>query len=125
MKIAIFNFIFLIIATLGYSQQLNINVIPPSPNASALNRYGYIPVSQYTGVPNITIPLWEVKSKNLKIPINLSYHSGGNKVEDMGTWVGLGWVLNSGGVISRTVLGRPDESTYGFLETMEALNYRY
>ena len=83
--------------------------IPPSPEAAALGKYGDIPVSYYTGIPEINIPLTEISDGKLTLPISLSYHSGGHRVEEVGSWVGLGWTLNSGGVVTRVVRGFPDE----------------
>lgn len=92
------------------------SAIPASADAAALGKYGSIPVSPYTGVPNISIPLYTIKSGDLTLPISLSYHAGGIKVEEMASSVGLGWVLNAGGAITRTVRGLPDEAIYGFLD---------
>lgn len=83
--------------------------IPPTPNAAALGKYGDIPVSHHTGVPNISIPIDSVVQGSLSLPISLNYHSSGIKVEEISSWVGLGWSLNAGGMISRTVQGAPDE----------------
>lgn len=91
------------------------NVIPPSPTAAALGKYGEIPVSLYTGVPNISIPLYEINEGDIKLPISLSYHASGIKVEEIASNVGLGWSLNAGGVITRTVRGLPDESPLGYV----------
>lgn len=88
------------------------NVIPPSPNSASLGKYGEIPVSEFTGVANITIPLYEVVVDDLKVPISLSYHSSGHRVGERASWVGLGWSLNAGGVITRSMRGRPDESGF-------------
>src|SRR5438128_622672 len=97
-------------AQLSTEQQLaNLkNITPPSPNASSLGRYGDWPVSLYTGVPNINIPVCEMKGRALALPISLSYHAAGNKVGDIASWVGLGWNLNCGGMISRSMRGLPD-----------------
>ncbi|HLZ88470.1 MAG TPA: hypothetical protein VKQ52_14540, partial [Puia sp.] len=54
-----------------------------SPNAAALGKYGELPVSYYTGIPNINIPLYEIKTGSLDLPISLSYHAGGIKVEEI------------------------------------------
>jgi hypothetical protein len=97
------------------SQPSLINVIPPSPTAAALGKYGEIPVSLYTGVPNISIPLYEINEGDIKLPISLSYHAGGIKVEEIASNVGLGWSLNAGGVITRTVRGKPDDDSGGYL----------
>lgn len=85
-------------------------IMPPSPTAGSLGKYGEIPVSMYTGTPNINIPLYEVKSGDLSVPISLSYHSASVKPNEIPGWVGLGWSLNAGGVISRTVRDIPDDS---------------
>ncbi len=85
-------------------------VIPPSPTASALGRYGEIPVSLFTGMPSIGIPLYELPSKELSLPISLSYHASGVKVDDVASWVGINWSLDAGGVITRSVRAGKDES---------------
>lgn len=87
-------------------------IIPPSPTAQNFMRYGEIPVDYSTGIPNIQIPLYTVKGRKLELPISISYHASGIKVRDVASEVGLGWVLNAGGVISRTVNGKHDESLY-------------
>ena len=82
--------------------------LPPSPQAAALTRYGEYPVSLATGVPEIKIPLYEIKLGNYTLPISISYHASGIKADDIASTVGLGWVLNAGGVVSRTICGAPD-----------------
>ncbi len=91
------------------------NAIPPSPDAAALGKYGSLPVGAFTGVPKIDIPIYTIKSGDLTLPVSISYHSGGNKVEEMASSVGLGWSLNAGGAIVRTVRGLPDEAINGIL----------
>ncbi|MBI3221290.1 MAG: hypothetical protein HYZ44_17400, partial [Bacteroidetes bacterium] len=89
------------------------NVIPPSPTAASLGRYGDTPVSLYTGVPQINVPLWEVKERGFQLPITLNYQAG-VRVEEAASWVGQGWSLSAGGVITRTVRGLPDEQDNGY-----------
>ncbi|HEX5171750.1 MAG TPA: hypothetical protein VFW11_21375 [Cyclobacteriaceae bacterium] len=89
-------------------------IIPPSPDAAALGKYGDIPVSLYTGIPDISIPLFTLEGRQLAVPIGLSYHAGGNRVEEISSWIGLGFSLNAGGVITRTVRGLKDESSAGY-----------
>ena len=93
-------------------------VIPPSPDAQAFMRYGDIPVDHSTGVPKIELPIYEVKSGKLSLPISLSYHASGIRVNDIASVAGLGWKLNAGGVLTRTVKGRADDSPHGMLSTM-------
>lgn len=82
--------------------------VPQSPTAAAYARYGEIPVDYSTGVPRIEIPIHSIKFVDVNIPITLSYHASGIKVKDVATEVGLGWVLNSGGVLTANILGIPD-----------------
>lgn len=86
--------------------------IPPSPNSSALGFYGEVPVTKSTGIPSISIPLLNISEGGIEIPISLSYNASGIKVQQQETTVGLGWALNAGGVITRSVNGRPDDGGY-------------
>lgn len=99
---------FLEIAAQNGSEQL-LKVVPPSPNVASLGKYGDVPISLYTGIPNISIPLYEIKDGGLDLPISLSYHAGGIKVEEIASSVGLAWTLNAGGIIGRNVRGLPDD----------------
>jgi len=81
---------------------------PVAPNAFEFIKYGEVPVSQYTGIPNIDIPIYTIDSKGLQLPINLSYHSGGFKVSEESGSTGLGWTLNAGGTITQIVNGFDD-----------------
>lgn len=88
-----------------------------SPEVQAINRYGQIPVSYFTGAPQIDIPLYETDMRGFKFGVSVSYNASGVKVDDIASVVGLGWVLNAGGVISRTVNGLADETPqFGFLD---------
>ena len=79
-----------------------------SPNTYALARYGDLPVNYSTGVPDIQIPLISITDKDVSLDISLSYHAAGIKVDQEAGWVGLGWSLNAGGVITSQVRGVPD-----------------
>jgi hypothetical protein len=98
------------------------NIIPPSPTAASLGRYGEIPVSMFSGTPSIEIPLFELEGTKLSLPISLSYQANGVKVEEIPGWVGLGWALNAGGVITRTVNNIADETpNYGYIDFSDNL----
>jgi len=85
-----------------------VKVTPPSPNAAAFQKYGEIPVGPYTGVPDISIPVYTVQFRDLTIPISLSYHASGIRVNEESSQVGLGWTINTGGCISRNIVGVDD-----------------
>ena len=109
-----------------------LDIIPPSPNMSGLGEFVDIPVNLYTGVPDISIPLYVIKAKGIEIPITLEYHPSGIKVEQISSWVGLGWSLKVGGAITRVVRGIPDDNyfettsenpcSYGMLYIDETMN---
>lgn len=94
-------------------------IIPPSPTVAALMKFEEVPVSNYTGTPDISIPLFNSKtlSKDINLEVALKYHSANIKPENVAGDTGLGWSLFAGGTISRTVRGLPDEvnDTQGFL----------
>lgn len=86
--------------------------IPESPNVASLGKFGDYQVSHFTGLPDITIPIFEVKSGELTVPITLSYHASGVKPTDIASWVGLGWSLSAGGQMSVSINGKADEYSY-------------
>ncbi len=95
--------------------------LPPSPAAASFAEYAEVPNGHYTGIPQIAIPIQNFTSNEVGHNVSLSYHSGGIKVAEKASNVGLGWNLNIGGVISRSVRGAPDEHLFegqvtGYLE---------
>jgi hypothetical protein len=101
------------------------SVIPPSPETANLFRFLDVPVNHSTGATSISVPIYQVQSGSLTVPISISYHAGGRKVVDDTGPVGLGWSLNAGGTISRTIYGKPDEMSYfpfNGVEPASALN---
>jgi hypothetical protein len=91
------------------------NRIPPLPEAAALGQYGERPINLYTGRVNINIPIYELVSKDIHVPLSLNYATGGVKVQDIATQVGLNWTLNAGGLITRSVRGKADDLSGGLL----------
>jgi YD repeat-containing protein len=99
--------------------QVNLeNIIPISPNAAAVARYGEVPVGYFTGIPNISIPIYTIKTKTMALPLSLDYHAGGNKVEAIASWVGLSWNLSNIPSISRAVKNQPDDGSGGYFTTL-------
>ena len=85
------------------------SVVPQSPEVASLLKYSETPVSYHTGVPNISIPIASLPSRELSASVSISYHAGGHRVTEESTWIGLGWSLSAGGQISRTVRGGIDD----------------
>ena len=80
----------MLVPTSVKAQVGSLRVGMPSPTAASLGKFGDIPVSLYTGTPNINIPLYEVRGRVLSLPITLSYQASGIKVDEIPGWVGMG-----------------------------------
>jgi YD repeat-containing protein len=90
-----------------------------SPNAATLLKFQENTVDLNTGIPQISIPIYEIKTKDISIPITLSYHSGGFRVNEAASWVGLGWGLSTAFSITRSVRGGSDLEQ----NTLSNINY--
>jgi hypothetical protein len=101
----------LLLFSLNFSQAQELpEVIPPSPTVANLMQFEEVPISQYTGVPDISIPIFTKNlSQNLDLNVSLRYSPSGIRIDERSGWTGTGWNLDAGGVISRTVIGIPDE----------------
>lgn len=87
--------------------------VPVSPEAGAFMQYGDTKVSLYSGVPQISVPLHALEGREFSLPITLTYDASGIKVEQLATWVGLGWNLNVGGRVTRMANGLADDYIQG------------
>ena len=86
------------------------NPVPSPPGSASFENYTNMPVDLYAGKPSIEIPIWDVRSRSISVPLQLSYNSSGIRVQDVSDWVGMGWTLIGPGVITRTVRGLPDDN---------------
>lgn len=94
------------ISALGDDQQ---RIVPPSPQAQQFMKYIDYPVNYSSGLPDTEIPVYIIQCGELTLPVSLTYHFSGLKPSEETGFVGLGWNLNYGGIISRTMKGYPDE----------------
>jgi len=85
-------------------------VIPPTPTAASLGKYGDQQINMFTGTSAVNIPIYEIKTNGFSIPLSLAYSSSGLKVTEAASWVGLGWSVNGTGVITKIVKGLPDKN---------------
>lgn len=85
--------------------------LSPSPDLRNMLQFTQTPVSEYTGIPDVKIPLYTfLCTKNLDFNLNLKYHPNAVKKEERAGSTGLGWSLFAGGSITRVVKGLPDET---------------
>ena len=80
-----------------------------SPNVATLGSFREPEVALYTGTPSISIPLFEIPLQDYVLPIELQYNGTSILVDQPPGWVGLGWNLSAGGVITRKVNDVPDD----------------
>lgn len=87
------------------------DVIKPSPQAGEMVKYIDYPMDLSSGLPSTSIPIYNVTSGSINLPISISYHASGFKPnEDESGVIGLGWNLNAFGMISRSINKNPDEN---------------
>lgn len=81
-----------------------------SPQVHLLKQFADYPVDLSSGLVNVSLPLYEINFGNIKIPLDLKFHASGLKanIKENGV-LGLKWVMNIGGFISREVRGYADE----------------
>lgn len=87
-------------------------IVQPSPEMAALFKFQDYPMDYSTGLPQINVPLYTIQSGSLTLPISISYHASGRKVTDQDGPVAVGWSLNAGGAVSRTIYGAADFGTF-------------
>lgn len=79
-----------------------------APDVAAFEAVNFFPLDEYTGRANVSIPIYEIDIDGIVVPISLSYNTGGIRVDDLASRVGLGWALNAGGMITKNIKGKDD-----------------
>ncbi|MEO1627185.1 MAG: hypothetical protein AAFV25_18685, partial [Bacteroidota bacterium] len=130
MKFSVFLILFWAMSWMVVAQPTNTSsidpslaVLPPSPSAAGLAKYIDFPISYASGTPQISVPIYTLSGRGISVPISLSYHAGGVRVDDIASCVGLNWNLNAGGAVTRTVVGKADERPDGFLQRGAQIPY--
>ncbi len=88
----------------------NVNFVPSSPQSFQFTRERGVSEDEHTGKLNINIPLLSLLSNKLSAGVGLNYSGAGVKVDDLPNDTGMTWMIDTGGIISRTVNGLPDEN---------------
>jgi len=84
--------------------------LPAAPEAAILGEFGNYTATPYNGKADIKVPIYTIDWEGLQVPIQLSYDSGGVKVAEEASWVGLNWNLSTNHGIYRRVYGSDDFS---------------
>ncbi|MBX2924079.1 MAG: hypothetical protein KF746_17905 [Chitinophagaceae bacterium] len=83
-----------------------------TPEVYSFKQEVFSPVSYYTGQANISIPITQIQTPEITIPITLNYVGGGGlRAVNPYSSVGAGWRISAGGAITRTKNGVCDEFT--------------
>jgi len=98
--------------------------IPSSPQAEAIKRFGEFGISYFTGVPEISIPLYEINHRGYSLPFTLKYNPQPLKPGYNYDVFGNGWGLSVNSCISRIIEYIPDEQKNFKLDT-HVLDYVY
>jgi hypothetical protein len=98
-------------------------VTPTTPEAATFSKEVNYPMTSNSGLPDISIPLSQIETGGMTLPLTLNYHSGGFKIGERSTNVGLGWSLSTDIQITRTVNGLDDFGALGYASNSSILPY--
>ncbi|WP_333597966.1 hypothetical protein, partial [Chryseobacterium flavum] len=105
------------------SQNPVVTIFPSNPEISSILNSTSQNINLSQGLPNIIIPIYTIKQGNINYPVNISYKSGGVKVDEISSSVGLGWSINAKSFITRVVKDLPDDvKTSGYMYTPYTIN---
>lgn len=83
-----------------------------TPEAASFMKFIDNQVNLYNGSVDVSIPVYTINDGGIEIPITLRYNTSGLKVAEEASWVGLGWNLNVGGMITLSIKGEQDDPSY-------------
>ncbi|MDE5469792.1 hypothetical protein KRE47_17375, partial [Elizabethkingia meningoseptica] len=102
---------FLAFSSYKAQQPVQVPIGMKSPQSYELERYGNIPVNLNVGQIDYNIPLFstQIPGTNKTYTLDITYNSSGFIPAKKSNYVGLNWLLNYGGAITREVIGFPDD----------------
>jgi len=102
--------IIVLFTTISFSQTetpTDLSMLNNTPNVSNLiNSTVYQDVSLSTGLPGFSVPIFTLSKGSISVPVTLGYNYSGFQPQQDASWVGMGWNLNAGGVIARTLFNK-------------------
>ncbi len=95
----------------GYDYtQKDFSIIQPAPSVRHFFDFKEYEVDNFRGIPSITLPIYTINCGAIEVPIVLSYHGGGIRVNQQSGNAGLGWTVSYGANIAHNVVGAPDDA---------------
>jgi len=132
MKAFLFTLSIFVVVNLSVAQNQQFSgsydkITTPSPTASSFGIFGSKDLNYYTGTLPVEVKLFSLKESDIEINVSLNGSARAIKAGEIPSWVGSGWNLNAGGVISRNTIGTPDDlqvgpTTIGFLHRLPDVN---
>ncbi|MBL3656700.1 hypothetical protein [Fulvivirga sediminis] len=112
-KRLLFIFLFLIFSEILHAQDRHVftKTVLPSPQSEFLVKHIAYPTGNFTGAPDITIPLFSITGKDIDYPLFLRHHIKNSKNTSV---FGRGWSLQGTGLITRVIHGIDDLSDNGY-----------
>lgn len=101
-------FLFSIINFINIHSQTVLDYAAAMPDIGSITQITKMPVDLHRGLPNIDIPIYEIKIRDFSLPMYISYNAGGNKPDLYPGNTGLGWNFYAGGQIYRIINGYQD-----------------
>lgn len=98
---------FFLLSYLGFTQHSMLFQNPKNPEVFLFEKYGNVPISNYNGKPNISIPLHTIQHGDINIKLDLSYSSNGIRVDEESSSIGLGWYFSTG-MITQNIQDKDD-----------------
>lgn len=86
------------------------SIVPTTPGVAQFLDFQTYTVDNFRGIPQISFPIYTLKSGAITVPITLSYHGGGIRTVQACGNAGMGWTLSLGAEIGHTVNGAPDDA---------------
>ena len=99
------------------------NYASKKPQAGSLGTFGNTAINYYTGLPEISLDLFQLPAREKSLPITLNYDASGIRTDELSGPAGIKWTLNAGGMIMRQLNGLPDEHALGYLKFAAETNY--
>lgn len=100
------------------------NYIPKRPEVGSLGTFGNTTINYYTGLPEVSLNLFQLQGRELALPVSIGYDATGIRTDELSGSVGIKWILAAGGFVQRELKGLADERTdNGYLKYARETNY--
>src|SRR5690606_35274196 len=72
------------------------NYIPKRPEAASLGTFGNTTINYYTGLPEVSLNLFELPGRDIVLPISIGYDATAIRTDELSGPTGIKWILSPG-----------------------------